>query len=56
VKEEGRSYYAQNLNSQKLFKVYDTNIPRVRQYLDKEVDFIRKRLRGDESMRGMVGF
>ena len=41
IKED---YYAQNLNSQKLYKVYDTKIPRVRQYLDREINFVRKRL------------
>ena len=46
----GENYYAQNLNSQKLYRVYDTKIPRVRQYLDKEIDFIRQRLRGAEKV------
>ena len=50
MKEKGSNYYAQNLNSQKLFKVYDTKIPRIRQYLDKEIDFIRKRLHGNENV------
>ena len=44
------SYYTRNLNSQKLYQVYDTKIPRIRQYLDKEIDFIRKRLRGSEKV------
>ena len=47
---EGRNYYATNLNSLKLFHVYDTNIPRIRQYLDHEIDFIRKHLHGNESV------
>jgi len=50
MNRENRNYYAQNLNSQKLFQVYDTEILRVRQYLDKEMDFIRKRLQGSESV------
>jgi len=50
MNEENRNYYAQNLNSQKLFQVYDTKIPRIRQYLDKEIDFIRKRLHGSENV------
>ena len=44
------NYYAQNLNSQKLFQVYDTRISRIRQYLDKEIDFIRKHLHGSENV------
>ena len=50
MNEENRNYYAQNLNSQKLFQVYDTKIPRIRQYLDREINFIRKRLRGSENV------
>ena len=50
MNEENRNYYAQNLNSQKLFQVYDTKIPRISQYLDKEVDFVRKRLHGSENV------
>ena len=46
--EEDGDYYSQNLNSQKLYQVYDTKIPRIRQYLDGEIDFVRRRLRGDE--------
>ncbi|WP_243109393.1 class I SAM-dependent methyltransferase [Anaerophilus nitritogenes] len=42
------NYYAQNLNSQKLFKVYDTKIPRVKQYLDVEISFVRNNLTGSE--------
>ncbi|MEA4933451.1 MAG: class I SAM-dependent methyltransferase [Lawsonibacter sp.] len=42
------NYYAENLNSQKLFQVYDTAIPRVRQYFDAEIDFVRQRLKGHE--------
>ena len=44
------NYYAQKLNSQSLYQVYDTKIPRVRQYLDMEIDFVRKRLFGAESV------
>ena len=42
------NYYAESLNSQKLFQVYDTSIPRVRQYLQAEIDFVRRRLNGRE--------
>ena len=47
---EDGNYYAQSLNSQKLFRVYDTNIPRIRQYLDKEIDLISKYLHGNENV------
>lgn len=42
------NYYADKLNAQSLFRVYDTAIPRVRQYLDAEIDFVRRRLSGTE--------
>jgi 2-polyprenyl-6-hydroxyphenyl methylase/3-demethylubiquinone-9 3-methyltransferase len=38
------NYYAKNLNSLKLYSVYDTIIPRIKQYLDKEIDFVRNSL------------
>ncbi|SCY61312.1 class I SAM-dependent methyltransferase [Alkaliphilus peptidifermentans] len=44
------NYYAQKLNSQKLFKVYETKIPRVKQYLDAEISFVRDNLSGSESV------
>ncbi|GAA0179141.1 hypothetical protein SH2C18_20650 [Clostridium sediminicola] len=44
----GNSYYAQKLNSQNLFKVYETKIPRVKQYLDAEISFVRNKLTGCE--------
>lgn len=42
------NYYAQKLNSQKLFQVYETKIPRVQQYLDSEISFVREHLTGNE--------
>jgi 2-polyprenyl-3-methyl-5-hydroxy-6-metoxy-1,4-benzoquinol methylase len=42
------NYYAQKLNSQKLFMVYETKIPRIKQYLDAEISFVRGNLRGSE--------
>jgi 2-polyprenyl-6-hydroxyphenyl methylase/3-demethylubiquinone-9 3-methyltransferase len=42
------NYYAQKLNSQNLFKVYETKIPRVKQYLDAEISFVRDKLTGSE--------
>ena len=44
----GTDYYALNLNSQSLFRVYDTAIPRVRRYLQAEMDFVKRRLNGSE--------
>lgn len=42
------NYYAESLNSQKLFQVYDTALPRIRQYFQEEIDFVRRRLTGGE--------
>ncbi len=42
------NYYAQKLNASNLYRVYETGIDRVRQYLDAEIDFVRRRLRGGE--------
>ena len=42
------NYYAESLNSQKLFQVYDTALPQVRQYLKAEIDFVRQHLTGTE--------
>ena len=39
------NYYADKLNSQSLFKVYDTSIPRIAQYLAAEIDFVRQHLK-----------
>ncbi len=42
------NYYAEKLHSGKLYQVYQTEIPRVRQYLEAEIDFVRKGLQGQE--------
>ncbi|SKC91800.1 class I SAM-dependent methyltransferase [Maledivibacter halophilus] len=42
------NYYSQKLNSQKLFNVYETKIPRVKQYLDAEISFVKDNLTGGE--------
>jgi len=42
------NYYAKGLNSQKLYQVYQTKLPRVQQYLDAEISFVRKHLQGTE--------
>lgn len=38
------NYYAEKLGAQKLFQVYETKIPRVKQYLQAETDFVRSNL------------
>lgn len=45
-----KNYYAQKLNSAKLYQVYQTQIERVKQYIDAEVNFIRHELRGHEKV------
>ncbi len=47
---KGKNYYAENLNSQKLYQVYDTAIPRIKQYLAEEINFIKRQLHGSESL------
>ena len=42
------NYYAEKLNSQGLFKAYDTDIPRIKQYLNAEIAFVKKNLTGSE--------
>lgn len=42
------NYYAESLNSQKLFQVYDTALPRIKQYFAEEIDYVRQRLTGKE--------
>jgi 2-polyprenyl-6-hydroxyphenyl methylase/3-demethylubiquinone-9 3-methyltransferase len=44
------NYYAEKLNSQKLFQVYETQIPRVKQYLQAEMDFVRENLSKTQSV------
>ncbi len=44
------NYYAEKLNAHGLFHVYDTKIPRIRQYLAAEIDFVRNRLCGTENV------
>ncbi len=43
-----QNYYADNLNAAKLLQVYETGIERVRQYLETEIEFVRKDLQGHE--------
>lgn len=42
------NYYADKLNSNMLFEVYETKLLRIKQYLDEEVSFVRNQLTGDE--------
>lgn len=42
------NYYEQSLNSTKLFQVYQTKYPRIKRYLDEEIDFVRRNLHGNE--------
>lgn len=44
------NYYAQNLNSTKLFQVYQTKYPRVKHYFDEEINFVRQNLHGEEKV------
>ncbi len=44
------NYYAEKLNSKKLFQVYETQIPRVKQYLQAEIDFIKRNLSNTQSV------
>lgn len=40
----GKNYYAQKLNSAKLYQVYQTQLERVKQYIDAEINFVRYEL------------
>jgi 2-polyprenyl-6-hydroxyphenyl methylase/3-demethylubiquinone-9 3-methyltransferase len=42
------NYYAQNLNAQNLYYVYQTEHERIKQYLESEISFVRKNLCGTE--------
>lgn len=44
------NYYAEKLNSQGLFRVYETTIPRVQQYLDSEITYVKERLSNADSV------
>lgn len=44
------NYYAEKLNSQALFQVYETQIPRIRQYLQAEIDFVKADLSNTQSV------
>lgn len=44
------NFYAGKLNSQKLFQVYETRIPRIKQYLKAEIDFIKNNLSNTQNV------
>jgi len=44
------NYYSEKLSAMNLFKVYDTGIARVRQYLEAEIDFVSRHLHGTEKV------
>ena len=41
------NYYSQSMNATKLYSVYQTDIERVRQYLDREIEFVQGQLSPD---------
>jgi len=45
-----KNYYVQSLNAQKLYQIYETKYPRVRKYLEAEIDFVRNYLQGTENV------
>lgn len=44
------NYYDKKLSSLLLAEVYSTEIPRINQYLQAEIEFVRKHIRGDETI------
>ena len=44
------NYYAKSLNAQKLWQVYDTEIPRISRYLERETAFVRERLKKTDTV------
>jgi len=46
----GDNYYNDKLNAEKLFKVYDTKIMRIKQYLKAEIDYVRSSISADEKV------
>lgn len=51
------NYYAQSLNAARLAMVYETEIPRIRQYLAAEIDHVRRALgSGDRVLEVGAGY
>ena len=44
------NYYTKNLNAHRLLQVYETKIPRIKQYLDREISFVKDSLTGNEKI------
>lgn len=44
------NYYAESLNSTKLFQVYQTKHPRIKHYFDEEINFVCQNLHGNEKV------
>lgn len=44
------NYYDEKLNAQKLYQVYQTKYPRVKQYLEAEILFVKNQLQGKENV------
>ena len=44
------NYYAQNLNARRLWEVYETGIPEVSRYLEREISFVRERLKKTDAV------
>lgn len=42
------NYYQEKLNANGLYQVYQTDIPRIKQYLKAEIDYVKERLTGIE--------
>lgn len=47
------NYYAQKLNSTNLFQVYDTKIPRINQYLNAEIAYVRRCIKPGDTVLEM---
>jgi 2-polyprenyl-6-hydroxyphenyl methylase/3-demethylubiquinone-9 3-methyltransferase len=48
--ESGRSYYREKLSAERLQRVYEIASPRVRQYLQGEIDFVLDRMKPEDSV------
>lgn len=44
------NYYSEKLGANSLVKVYDTDLPRISQYLKSEIDFVRDRINGKRNV------
>ena len=44
------NYYAERLNAHRMFQVYETQLPRVKQYLQAEIEFVKRNLSQTQSV------